>query len=112
MLNARFFDGWLSVVVTILRARRIPVSRINSIADIVADPQFQSREMIVPVIDDRLPKPLLVPGVVPKLSRTPGRVPPLARSLGQDTDAIRRQVERSPVQGAGATRPAPRDHHR
>ncbi len=88
------------------------MSRINSIADIVADPQFQSRDMIVPVMDDRLPKPLLVPGVVPKLSRTPGRVPPLARSLGEDTAAIRRQVERSPVHGGGATRSAPRDRDR
>ena len=76
-------------VVAILRGRRIPVSRINSIADIVADPQFQGRDMIVAVMDDRLPKPLLVPGVVPKLSRTPGRVPPLARPLGEDTAAVR-----------------------
>jgi formyl-CoA transferase len=79
-------------VVATLRERRIPVSRISSIADIVADPQFRSRDMIVPVDDDRLPGPLLVPGVVPKLSRTPGRVPPLARPLGADSDAIRRRA--------------------
>ena len=79
-------------VVATLREGRIPASRINSIADIVADPQFQSRDMIVAVEDERLPGPLLVPGVVPKLSRTPGRVPPLARPLGADTDAVRRQV--------------------
>jgi formyl-CoA transferase len=76
-------------VVSTLRAREIPVSRINSIADIAADPQFQAREMIVEVEDDRLDRPLPVPGVVPKLSRTPGRVPPLAQPLGASTDAIR-----------------------
>ena len=54
-------------VVAILREREVPVSRINSIADIVADPQFRARDMIVEVDDDRLDRPLLVPGVVPKL---------------------------------------------
>ncbi|HEY8168172.1 MAG TPA: CoA transferase [Candidatus Limnocylindrales bacterium] len=83
-------------VVTVLRERRIPVSRINSIADIVADPQFQSREMVVPVADDRLAKPLLVPGIVPKLSRTPGRIRPLARPLGADTEAVGRAIARRP----------------
>lgn len=83
-------------VVAALRERRIPVSRINSIADIVADPQFQSRDMIVTVEDDRLARPLLVPGVVPKLSRTPGRVPPLARPLGEDTDEIRQRLAGQP----------------
>jgi formyl-CoA transferase len=89
-------------VLTVLRENRVPVSRINSIADIVADPQFQAREMIVSVEDDRLARPLLVPGVAPKLSRTPGRVPPLARPLGADTDAVRRRLGA----GAGSGTPA------
>lgn len=80
-------------VVRTLRQREIPVSRINSIADIVTDPQFIEREMIVRVEDDRLERPLLVPGVVPKLSRTPGRVPALAEDLGASTEAIRRRVQ-------------------
>ena len=75
-------------VVSTLRRARVPVSRINSIADIVDDVQFRSREMIVPVEDERLDKPLLVPGVVPKLSRTPGRVPHLGRPLGEDTKHV------------------------
>jgi formyl-CoA transferase len=79
-------------VVEILRESRVPVSRINSIADIAADPQFQAREMLVEMPDDRLERPLLVPGVVPKLSRTPGAVPPLAEPLGAATDAFRRRA--------------------
>lgn len=90
-------------VVRVLREREVPVSRINSIADIVADPQFLAREMIVSVTDPRLDRPLLVPGVVPKLSRTPGRVPPLAEDLGASTDAVRRGA-RVPTHAAG---PAP-----
>ncbi len=76
-------------VLRLLRQLRIPVSRINDIADIVADPQFQAREMIVPVDDPRLERPLLVPGIAPRLSRTPGRVGSLAPPLGRDTDSVR-----------------------
>jgi formyl-CoA transferase len=81
-------------VVAHLRERQIPVSRINTIADIVADPQFRARDMIVAVDDERLARPLLVPGIAPKLSRTPGRVPPLAPPLGADTDAVRERLGR------------------
>lgn len=96
-------------VVQTLRQREVPVSRINSIADIVADPQFIDREMIVRVEDDRLERPLLVPGVVPKLSRTPGRVPALAEDLGASTDAVRRRVESAgSTSSAGPTREARR----
>ena len=80
-------------VVETLRAHQVPVSRINTIADIVADPQFLARDMLIPVEDDRLDRPLLVPGVVPKLSRTPGRVPHLAQELGASSEAIRRRTD-------------------
>lgn len=79
-------------VVAILREQEVPVSPINSIADIVADPQVRARDMIVEVSDGRLNRPLLVPGVVPKLSRTPGAVPPLGQELGAATDAVRRRI--------------------
>jgi formyl-CoA transferase len=81
-------------IVEILRDQHVPVSRINSIADIVSDPQFRARGAIVQVEDDRLERPLLVPGVVPRLSRTPGGVPPLAQNLGEATEEMRARVER------------------
>lgn len=84
-------------IVAILRDQQVPVSRINSIADIVSDPQFQARNAIVEVEDDRLERPLLVPGVVPRLSRTPGTVPPLAQELGAATDEVRGRLERPAV---------------
>jgi formyl-CoA transferase len=80
-------------IVAILRDQQVPVSRINSIADIVSDPQFRARDAIVEVEDDRLERPLLVPGVVPRLSRTPGAVPPLAQELGAATEAVRSRME-------------------
>ena len=79
-------------VVGTLRRHRVPVSPISSIADICADPQFVAREMIVEVRDERLERPLLVPGITPKLSRTPGHVPALARTLGADTESVRRRL--------------------
>ena len=77
---------------TILRRERIPVGRINSIADIVNEPQFQEREMLVPVIDERLERPVLTPGIVPKLSRTPAWRPSLGRDVGQDTEAVLAEI--------------------
>ncbi len=80
-------------VISLLRENRVPVSRINTIADIAAEPQLLARDMIVTVVDERLDRPLLVPGVVPKLSRTPGAVPPLAQPLGAATPHWRRHVK-------------------
>ncbi len=80
-------------VVATLREHRLPVSRINSIAEIAGDAQFLARGMAVEVSDPRLERPILVPGVVPKLSRTPGRVPLLAQRLGAATDAVRGRYE-------------------
>ncbi len=93
----RAIESWTShrsadEVVATLRLHRVPVSRISSIAEICDDPQFVAREMIVEVRDERLERPLLVPGVTPKLSRTPGSVPGLARALGADTDSVRRRL--------------------
>jgi formyl-CoA transferase len=90
-------------VVAALRESQVPVSRINSVADIAADPQFLAREMLVEVSDDRLERPLLVPGIVPKLSRTPGNVPPLAQRLGAATDAIRGRLGRGARAAPGRT---------
>lgn len=78
-------------VITLLRDQQIPVSRINSIADVAQDAQLRAREMVVSVLDERLDRPLLVPGVVPRLSRTPGRIPPLAQPLGTATDEVLRR---------------------
>jgi formyl-CoA transferase len=94
-------------VLETMRARHIPVSRINSIADIATDPQFLSREMVVSVDDPRLTKPLLVPGITPRLSRTPGHVGPLAPPLGRDTDALRAGIEAPQATAPASPEPRP-----
>ena len=65
-----------------LDAAQVPASKIFSIADIVRDPQFLARGMIESlVLEDGLK--LMVPGVVPKLSRTPGRIHGRGPTLGE-----------------------------
>jgi len=90
-------------VIATLRSCRVPASRIHSIADICADPQFLAREMIVSVEDDRLERPLLVPGITPKLSRTPGRLTHLARPLGADDVAVRGAIDVHPSDSSDPT---------
>lgn len=72
-----------------LEAAQVPASKIYSIADIVRDPQYLARGMIEKLALDN-GKELLVPGVVPKLSRTPGRIhgrgPKLGEHNGQGFD--------------------------
>lgn len=70
-----------------LDAAQVPAGRIYTVADIAADPHYAARDMLLPrpQADGRT---LLVPGIVPKLSRTPGGHHRDAPSLGQDTDAV------------------------
>jgi formyl-CoA transferase len=79
-------------VLSALRTAGIPVARINSIADIAGDAQFRARNMLVEVDDPRLDRPILTPGVVPKLSLTPGIVHGLAHNVGEDREEILREV--------------------
>ena len=57
----------------LLEEAEVPSGPVHSIADIVADPQFQSRGMIVEKEDPRVGK-ITMPGVVPVLSETPGQI--------------------------------------
>jgi len=65
----------------------VPAGRIYTVADIAADPHYAARGMLQEVTMGDGSR-LLVPGIVPKLSRTPGGHRRNAPSLGQDTDAV------------------------
>lgn len=78
-------------VLTVLDAASVPAGRIYTIADIAADPHYQARDMITAVpMDDG--STLSLPGFVPKLSRTPGAHRRNAPGLGQDTQAVLRDI--------------------
>jgi len=71
----------------ILDAADVPAGPVYSVKDIAEDPQYQSREMLVDLPDDRLGH-LLMPGVVPKLSATPGAVRSAGPDLGEHTLSV------------------------
>lgn len=77
----------LDEVTAALDRAEVPNGRIYSVADIVSDPQFLARDMILP---STLPDGLKVkmPGIVPKLSATPGAVNWLGPRLGEHTAPV------------------------
>lgn len=58
----------------VLEEAGVVVGPVNTVAEVVKDPQFQARDMLVPHFDERIGEDVLGPGVVPKLSATPGSV--------------------------------------
>ena len=84
-------------VLEVLAAASVPAGRIYTVADIAADPHYRARGMIDEVQMDDGTR-LAVPGIVPKLSRTPGGHRRNAPALGQDTDAVLREIGLSPAQ--------------
>ncbi|MDA0234363.1 MAG: CaiB/BaiF CoA-transferase family protein [Proteobacteria bacterium] len=85
-------DAWVAqhdeaAVLATLAAAEVPASRIYSVADMFADPQFLAREMLHSV---KLPdgRDCRMPGVVPKLSGTPGGSEWIGPALGAHTDAV------------------------
>jgi len=74
-----------------MAAARVPVGRVYTAKDIHEDPHYRAREMIVRQVT-RDGWSLDVPGVVPKLSATPGTLRSPAPRLGEDTDAVLREL--------------------
>lgn len=81
--SARTLDEAMAV----LEQADVPAGPVYSVKDIADDPQYQAREMLVDLPDPRLGH-ILMPGVVPKLSRTPGAVRAPGPDLGADTAAV------------------------
>jgi formyl-CoA transferase len=58
----------------VLEDAGVVVGPVNTVAEVVRDPQFRARDMLVPHFDEAIGADVLGPGVVPKLSATPGSV--------------------------------------
>ncbi|MFH1814699.1 MAG: CaiB/BaiF CoA-transferase family protein [Pseudomonadota bacterium] len=85
-------DAWVAgrdgeEVLRVLGEADVPVSRVYSIEDIVADPQFLARAMFETL---ELPdgRPFKAPAVVPRLSETPGGTDWIGPELGAHTDQV------------------------
>ena len=71
----------------VLREAQVPAGRAYTAKDIVEDPHYRAREMVLKQ-QTRDGYAVDVPGVVPKLLGTPGSVRSSAPKLGDDTDAV------------------------
>lgn len=78
-------------VLDALTAANVPAGRIYNARDIAEDPHYRARGMLQRVTSaDGLS--VEVPGVVPVLSATPGGITRRAPALGEDTEAVLREV--------------------
>ncbi|WP_151962529.1 CaiB/BaiF CoA transferase family protein [Acinetobacter oleivorans] len=73
-----------------LEQAEVPCGRIYSVADMVNDPHFHARDML---LSTELPDGQVVkmPGIVPKLSETPGQVKWRGPELGEHTESVLKQ---------------------
>lgn len=74
-LIGRWAATWtLDDLLAHLSAAGVVAGPVNTVAEVVRDPQFQARGMLVPHHDERTGRDVLGPGVVPVLAGTPGSV--------------------------------------
>ncbi|HOB65777.1 CoA transferase [Ottowia sp.] len=78
-------------VMDALAAARVPAGKVYTAKDIAEDPHYRARDMILQQ-RTRDGDTVEVPGIVPKLSATPGTVRSSAPHVGDDTDAVLRQM--------------------
>lgn len=71
-----------------LERAEVPAGSIYTVADIAADPQYAARGMLLErTLEDGTP--IVVPGIVPRMSEAPGSVDRLGQvALGADNDEV------------------------
>ena len=87
----------VSQVLDALGQAKVPAGRVYTARDIVEDPHYQARDMIL-TQHTRDGHTVQVPGVVPKLMGTPGSVRSAAPRLGDDTDSVLTELALKPAQ--------------
>jgi formyl-CoA transferase len=78
-------------VLEALGQARVPAGKVYTARDIAEDPHYRARDMIL-TQRTRDGYDVEVPGIVPKLMGTPGGIRSAAPHLGEDTDAVLREV--------------------
>lgn len=75
-----------------MQAAKVPCSRVNTVKDCFENEHFQKRGDFITYEDQTLGKDITAFGIAPKLSETPGKVWRGAPTLGQDTEAILKNI--------------------
>ncbi|MGY4652667.1 CaiB/BaiF CoA transferase family protein [Mycobacterium sp. URHB0021] len=75
----KIIGDWAAVrrpadIISILGAAGVISGPINTVAEVVTDPQLLARGMIAEHFDERVGRTVLGPGVIPVLSETPGTI--------------------------------------
>jgi crotonobetainyl-CoA:carnitine CoA-transferase CaiB-like acyl-CoA transferase len=89
-------SGWtrqrpLADIQALLDAAEVPAMRIQTMADVFADPHYAARGMLPRIASDELGT-VTVAGPVPRLSRTPARLDHAGRRIGEDTHAVLKEL--------------------
>jgi crotonobetainyl-CoA:carnitine CoA-transferase CaiB-like acyl-CoA transferase len=89
---AAIIQGWTSQrpkaeVVRVLSTGGVPAAPVNNVAEMVADPQVQARNMFVE-LDHPVHGPVKTTGTPLKMSETPGQVRWLAPSPGEHNEDV------------------------
>lgn len=66
----------------------VPFGPVNNVEEVIADPHFAAREMIVEMSHPGLEKPVRLVGIPVKMTETPGRIARRAPICGEHTDEI------------------------
>jgi crotonobetainyl-CoA:carnitine CoA-transferase CaiB-like acyl-CoA transferase len=74
-------------LIELLSKAGVPAGPICSAEDIIEDPHYWAREMLLSFADPKLGE-MIIPGIVPKLSETPGGVSWLGPALGEHNQEI------------------------
>jgi formyl-CoA transferase len=74
-------------ITQLLEKQRVPCQKVNTLADVVADPHLKARDMMLDV--DYSPKGKVpIPGIVIKLSESPGKIEERISLLGEHSEEI------------------------
>jgi formyl-CoA transferase len=89
---AAIIQGWTekrskAEVVSVLSTGGVPAAPVNNVAEMIADPQVQAREMFVE-LEHRVHGPVKITGTPLKMSETPGRVRSLAPDPGEHNEDV------------------------
>lgn len=87
ILQKAFINRTAKEWIAILEQAGIPCGPVNTVDDVVSDPQVAARDMIV-TIEHPVAGPVKVPGTPIKLSETPGEVSRPAPLLGENTEEV------------------------
>lgn len=78
-------------LLALLSAHGVPAGRVYTPPDMLIDPHYAARAMVVRAAS-RAGYEVPMPGVVPKFSRTPGNIADVGPKLGEHTEAVLREL--------------------